>query len=666
MINGKLLGNRYEIIEKIGSGGMAEVYKARCTLLNRYVAIKLLKDEYRVDEEFISRFHIESQASASLSHPNIVSIYDVGCEDGVHYIVMEYVEGITLKQYIEQNGVLSWREALDFATQICKAMEHAHQKNIVHRDIKPHNILVTENKVLKVTDFGIARTLNKEGATVDGKNAIGTVHYISPEQARGGYVDEKSDIYSMGVVLYEMLTGTLPFDGENAVSIAIMHMQQKPVPPREKNISVPAALEEVCLKAMSKEQSLRYASATEMLRALYGAAQEETLPPPPPQETPLEAGETTVISHREIEQKLEESGKKATEKMNTSKKSKAPKTAKEKKADRKAVIAAMLASLLLVSIFSAVVLSILDPGWWSKDPTDGIGVIPDLVGKDIEEAKEEFADVSRVKIIEQSERQESDIYPVGTILSQTPEAGEKAGKRTIKIKVVVSKGAGQLQTMPDFTGKAVSLAEKTLKQNNLTYQIIQEYDEDVDEGDIIRHTPAKGKKLTEDTDIILYVSRGSENKRVKVPYIIGMTEAEARSAIEQADLVWGSVTPVDSERPKGEVLEQSPDYRTEVNKDTAVDVKISSGNPPSESTDPETPSEVTPPAAQKTRYINVTLPQDRESVALEIRANGKVVYSKTHQTSQGTVDVRLIGTGTAQVEVYFDGVITSTQTIQFN
>lgn len=266
---GKILAGRYEILEEIGNGGMAVVYKAKCQLLNRFVAVKVLRPDLQNDEEFVRRFNVEAQAAASLAHPNIVSIYDVGYEDGLHYIVMEFIEGKTLKEYIEEKNMLSWREAVDYAIQIAKGLEQAHKNSIVHRDIKPHNIIMTTDGVLKVTDFGIARANVQTTVTCE-DSAIGSVHYISPEQARGGFTDERSDIYSLAVVMYEMLTGKVPFDSDRPVTVAIMHLQDKPISPREYNISIPLALEKIVMKAMSKEVSARYRTITEMINELQG------------------------------------------------------------------------------------------------------------------------------------------------------------------------------------------------------------------------------------------------------------------------------------------------------------------------------------------------------------------------------------------------------------
>ena len=299
---GKIIGNRYEILEKIGVGGMATVYKAKCHVLNRYVAIKVLKDEFTTDEEFIRRFNTEAQSAASLSQSNIVSIYDVANEDNIYYIVMELVKGKTLKQIINEDGALPWKWSVNIAIQIASALETAHKNNIVHRDVKPHNIIITEDGIAKVTDFGIAKAVSNSTITAFG-TTIGSVHYFSPEHARGGFTDAKSDIYSLGIVMYEMLTGRVPFDADTAVSVALKHMQEKPVEPMKLNPSIPFAVNRIIMKAIQKEVGLRYQSATEMIKDLTLALKnpegdfvEEDL---------AEDGATQIISTLHLEEEAE-------------------------------------------------------------------------------------------------------------------------------------------------------------------------------------------------------------------------------------------------------------------------------------------------------------------------------------------------------------------------
>ncbi len=577
---GKILEGRYQIIKQIGGGGMAEVYKARCTVLNRYVAIKVLRNEYREDKEFIARFNTEAQAAASLTHPNIVSIFDVGCENGVHYIVMEYVEGITLKKFIEQNGVLSWRQALDFTVQICQAIDCAHKNGIVHRDIKPQNIMVCDNNVLKVMDFGIARNLNKNGQTQDGKNAIGTVHYISPEQARGGYVDGKTDIYSIGVVLYEMMTGKLPFNHENPVSVAIMHMQQKPVPPRELVLSIPAALEEACLKAMSKEQAQRFQTAGEMLESLQRIQINQGAVDP----IYRKEYETRKINTEQIKNEVvglhDKQDKNTAERGgDMSRTSDERKRKKIKKENKKPMIAAIVVAVILVGALTMAMVNWLDPGFFGGSSEGKITRIPNLVGKDLEKVLEQYEEEEQVEIIEEEDRVPSEKYGEGVITAQSPKAGSKAGKGKIKIKVIVSNGEKEVEgKMPNFSGKTLTDAKKALAKLDLSYEVIEEYSDSVTRNGIIRQIPKAGTAVDTDTQIILYVSKGEEKEEESfVPYLIGMSQTQAKNALKEVGLKLGGVTVKDSDEPVGTVIGQDPGYQSEIKEGESVSIIISSG-----------------------------------------------------------------------------------------
>lgn len=608
---GKIIEGRYQIIKKIGGGGMAEVYKARCTVLNRYVAIKVLRNEYREDKEFIARFNTEAQAAASLTHPNIVSIFDVGYEKGVHYIVMEYVEGITLKEFIREQGVLSWRQALDFTVQICQAIDCAHKNGIVHRDIKPQNIMVCANNVLKVMDFGIARNLNKNGQTQDGKNAIGTVHYISPEQARGGYVDGKTDIYSIGVVLYEMMTGKLPFNHENPVSVAIMHMQQQPVPPRDLVLSIPAALEEVCLKAMSKEQAQRFQTAGEMLESLQKVQQnhngaEHSHSDPDPFLTRKYTPDSDEISTiKQDESKKEEGGGGMNRSSNQGKKK------SNKKENKKPMIAAIIVAVLLVGALTGLVINWIDPGFFGGSSEGKITRIPNLVGKELETVLEQYEEEDLVEIIEEEDRVPSDKYGKGVITAQSPKAGSKVGKGKIKIKVIVSNGEKEKEgTMPNFSGKTLTDAKRTLAKLNLDYEIVEEYSDTVTKNGIIRQIPKAGVDIDEDTQVILYVSKGEESEKTFVPYLIGMSQTQAKKALEEAGLELGGVTVKDSEEPVGTVIGQEPGYQSEIEEGEKVSIIISSGE--SETT-PEPEVTPTPEVTEPTPPVEIT-PEPQEPV----------------------------------------------------
>ncbi len=662
---GRILGGRYEIREKIGSGGMADVYKAYCIKLNRFVAVKVLKDQYNVDREFVSRFELESQAAASLSHNNIVSVYDVGYEDGIHYIVMELLDGITLKEYIKIHGMLPWTQALDFSIQICDAMDHAHRKGIVHRDIKPQNIMVTDDNVLKVMDFGIARTANKD-VTTDGTTAIGSVHYISPEQARGGYVDASSDIYSMGVVMYEMLTGRVPFDGDSHVSVALMHMRKDPVPPCDLVISIPYELQAVCLRAMAKNPAERFADAGEMLSELRAIAAEYSNDKPAKTVEDYEDYISSVLNPGDRRDVPVTHRYKEENRMPQ----KPKKTKKETKNEKKAKLFVIIGSVLIVAIFVFVFVRAIKPDIFSSDSTQlVIDKYPNLVGRKIEDVKKEYKNDKTVTIKEAAERVESvDYEEEGYIVKQTPKAGKKVTDKHITITVTVSKGNKDgLAEVPDFTGKHYENAVKTLDKYNIEYEIIPDESSDQPEGYVISQTPKAGKKLTGSTKVKLYVNMTKDDEKLeRVPRIVGLDSADAKSEVESSGFTWGSVTEQESSEPKGTVISQSPDAGTEIKKGYRINVVISSGEAPKKNTTSESIGSTQDQPELKTVYLTVDLPTDREKVDVTIKIDGKEVFNQNYSTSNGTADVRITGSGTKNVEVYFDGELARSENVNFD
>lgn len=662
---GRILGGRYEIREKIGSGGMADVYKAYCIKLNRFVAVKVLKDQYNVDREFVSRFELESQAAASLSHNNIVSVYDVGYEDGIHYIVMELLDGITLKEYIKIHGMLPWTQALDFSIQICDAMDHAHRKGIVHRDIKPQNIMVTDDNVLKVMDFGIARTANKD-VTTDGTTAIGSVHYISPEQARGGYVDASSDIYSMGVVMYEMLTGRVPFDGDSHVSVALMHMRKDPVPPCDLVISIPYELQAVCLRAMAKNPAERFADAGEMLSELRAIAAEYSNDKPAKTVEDYEDYISSVLNPGDRRDVPVTHRYKEENRMPQ----KPKKTKKETKNEKKAKLFVIIGSVLIVAIFVFVFVRAIKPDIFSSDSTQlVIDKYPNLVGRKIEDVKKEYKNDKTVTIKEAAERVESvDYEEEGYIVKQTPKAGKKVTDKHITITVTVSKGNKDgLAEVPDFTGKHYENAVKTLDKYNIEYEIIPDESSDQPEGYVISQTPKVGKKLTGSTKVKLYVNMTKDDEKLeRVPRIVGLDSADAKSEVESSGFTWGSVTEQESSEPKGTVISQSPDAGTEIKKGYRINVVISSGEAPKKNTTSESIGSTQDQPELKTVYLTVDLPTDREKVDVTIKIDGKEVFNQNYSTSNGTADVRITGSGTKNVEVYFDGELARSENVNFD
>ena len=561
---GKMLDNRYELLEVIGSGGMAVVYKAKCHRLNRLVAVKVLKSDLAEDADFRRRFRDESQAVAMLSHPNIVSVYDVSRGE-TEYIVMELIDGITLKQYMEKRGQLNWREALHFITQIMKALSHAHSRGIIHRDIKPQNIMVLRDGSVKVADFGIACLANSANTLT--QEALGSVHYMSPEQARGDRTDARSDIYSAGVVLYEMLTGRLPFEGDNAVSVAIQHLSSVPLSPREINPDVPEALELICMKAMASDLEKRYASADEMLADL-----EEFRKNP---EVDLDF--TIEDLHRET---VDEPTQYIPAVHTVSKAQKAQEAGDEEEEEpprrmstRKllTIIGAVVAAIALIVLLWHAIFSDLLGG--EQTPTEF--EVPDLFGMTIDEANED----ERVKGIFEIEQigQRASKYEAGTIIEQSPESGKTVkGNRTIS--VFVSSGA-KTEKMPNLVNK--EYRDATLQLTNLDLDLVindpvEEYS-NITKGYIIRTIPEYGETLQEGDSVTLVVSKGEQPKPVTVLSFIGIDIEIVRQQVTQSGLVVGEVTQRASDEPYGTVIEQSISAETQVDTDTTINFVISEG-----------------------------------------------------------------------------------------
>lgn len=583
MTNGTLIGNRYEIVETIGKGGMAIVYKAKCLVLNRYVALKVLRPEFREDKEFLARFKAEAQSAGSLSHPNIVSIYDVVQEEDLDYIVMEYVEGVTLKQYIDAKGVIPWREAVDYAGQICSGLDHAHKKGIIHKDIKPHNILITREGTLKITDFGIAKVMSSSTITT-GNATMGSVHYFSPEQARGGYMDYKTDIYSLGVVLYEMVTGKLPFLGDSAIAIAMQHIEKDAEAPRALNPDIPESLENVIGRAMRKEQSLRYDSVVQMmvdLKKVYlgGKVDYSDLIYSVTTATPVvkrEVGSKPVTRSNNAVKKQE---REMPEEMFVARQG------DKKKSNALPIISGILAGLVIVALlfFGGKFVA----GLISAPPKV---IVPDIVGMTLDEAT---AKLEKANLEVTIKEEQNDSVEKDKIISQSPEKGEKV-KEGSDIEIVVSLGKGGFP-MQNLVGYRKIEAENFLRGKNITFTIVTETSATIPEGEVIRQTPVASTIIDEATTVTLYVSEGKST--VAVPKLSGMSLEEAKLAIEDADLVVGKIVEASSDKPKGTVFGQSPGSSIEVLKGTEIDIRVSSGaaSEPDEPSEPTSPSTGTKP-----------------------------------------------------------------------
>ncbi len=552
---GKRLDGRYEIEEIVGVGGMSVVYKAHDEIDDRTVAIKILKEELLESEEFRRRFKNESKAIAVMDHPNIVKVYDVGLGDRVQYIVEEYIDGITLKEYIEQQGVLPWKDALYFATQILCALQHAHDKGIVHRDIKPQNIMLLKDGTIKVTDFGIARFARSEQRTMTDK-AIGSVHYISPEQAKGEATDAKSDLYSVGVLLYEMLTGKLPFDADSAVSVAIMQLQNEPIKPSSLNPDIPEGLEEITLRAMQKNPAERYQSAAEMLSDIDRLKKDPTaqfeykyfVDNEPTKYVPAVREETVKEPEREPERK---GGKKTRKKSS-------------------ATVPVLVGVAIAFVVALAVVALLIVRG--SKIDKTEISC-PKFVGQDYNYVIEQYKD-QYTFVLKSSDY--SSEYPAGQIMSQTPGAG-KMVKRGSEITVTVSLG-GKKQIMEDYVGYKLDRAEDNMKALRLKYETKEIYSDQQADGYVISTVPAGGEEVDSTVTVIVYVSKGPVPSFVVVSNYLGMTESDAKRLIEGDGLKVGSVSYGDSTKyPKGYVISQSISSGSTVNNGSAVDLTISSG-----------------------------------------------------------------------------------------
>lgn len=646
---GTFLGGRYEIIEKIGEGGMAEVYKAKCRLLNRLVAVKALKREFSDDEEFIRRFEVEAQAAASISHPNIVSVYDVGFDKGRHYIVMELAEGVTLKEYIAQYGALEWREALGIASQICSALECAHKKNIIHRDIKPHNIIITKNNIAKVTDFGIARATS--GSTLVADSAVmGSAHYISPEQARGGYTDAKTDIYSVGVTLYEMLTGRVPYDGDSPVSVAMKHVDGGATPPRIINPDIPESAEQIALKAMCKEQIGRYDSAAQMLEDINRALANQTVFAADDDDTMRTiVADDGVVRRRGAADKVQKKDKNGKK----SKKNKVPLTKKEKKM----VWLAILAAIGMIGVLGIVILMIFGGGFglgqW--DETN----VPEIEGKLLEEAQQMLKDAGLNGVVTEVA---SSQHEKGIVISQEPAAGRSV-KKGSSVQLDVSTGIGGSILVPNVVGYDKATAKLTVESAGLVAVITEEKSDTVPEGKVIRQSPSAAGEAQKGDAVRLYVSASETAEVTDVPSVLGKSLAQAKNAIEAAGLSVGNVAETESDEAVGTVIKQSPSANAKADKGSAVALTVSKGTTVTPTPTPKAPSTSEP---VKYKTISMPVPQNKDTTRIKIVANGQTIHDETHSKSEVTFDLRVSGKSSASLEIYHDGEFKGSQTITFN
>ena len=548
-LEGRVLGNRYEIIEKVGNGGMATVYKATDLVLKRYVAVKILRDEFTTDEEFIKRFETEAQSAARLVHANIVSIFDVGVDNGIYYIVMELIQGKTLKEIIVgERGPLPWKWSVNVAIQIASALEMAHKNNIIHRDIKPHNIIITEDGVAKVTDFGIAKAVSNSTITAFG-TTIGSVHYFSPEHARGGYTDAKSDIYSLGVVMYEMVTGKVPFDADTPVSVALKHMQEDPVPPIELNPHLPEAVNKIILKALKKDPMLRYQTATELLQDLKMALKNPSGDFVDDDEYDPTA-RTQRISTQDVEKMQKNSRKKEENKF--------IKFIKKHK-----VLSSFIGLILLFCIAfggTMLVLNITNP----KEVE-----MPDVVGLTRDEAQQKI-EGAKLKFEVASEEYNTDVEE-NHIISQDPTyvEGYNRVKQGSTVKVVVSKGTEKTK-VPKVIGLSKDDAIEAIEDAKLKAEIVEEASKKIEEGYVISQETDANTEVNAGETIKIHVSTGTE--KVTVPGVVGKSQDEAKKTLQDLGFVVTVTTTEDSSKDNGVVLKQSLDEGKTVEKGSAITI----------------------------------------------------------------------------------------------
>ena len=660
---GKMLDNRYEILELIGVGGMAKVYKARCHRLNRLVAVKILRDDLSQDSDFRRRFHDESHAVAMLSHPNIMAVYDVSRSSELEYIVMELIDGISLKQYMQKKGnKLNWREALHFITQIVKALGHAHSRGIIHRDIKPHNVMVLRDGSVKVTDFGIARLISAGHSTLT-QETLGSVHYISPEQARGSHIDARSVLYSAGVVLYEMTTGRLPFEGDSPVSVAIQHINSIPLSPRELNADIPEALEAITMKAMAPKVEDRYESADAMLADL-----EEFRKNPninfEYNANDLKIMEETDVSGQERTQPISIGALRGQRKPVTQQPNRTAERENRRRTEKRddyddyeeqgpnwPIFVAVLAILAFtVGIMYFFYSSFIQP---LLAPTPDY-VIPDLSGMVYEQVVENKELLKEFTITVSSEITSEE--PAGTILRQQPEGDSTTKDPKTEISVTVSAGP-EIISMPSVVGWEYIKALVELQNMGLKVPIPEyETHEEIPSNHIISHTPLEGTVMRPGDKVQLIVSKGPAEKLEAVPLFVGQTEEWARNKADLQNLVIDEVFHVwSSEYEAGVVVDQSVAAYTEVAQGTKINLQVSKG------TDPST---VGP--KEQTRSFQIALPDEGSVVQVEVRDGDKVVLNRSVDTTlDAAVTCTVTGTGVKAYQIFFNGTLIKTETVDF-
>ena len=710
---GRLLDNRYEILEIIGTGGMAVVYKARCHRLNRLVAIKILKDEFSRDEEFRRRFHAEGEAVAMLSHPNIVQVYDVSSSENANFIVMELIDGISLKQYMEKKGTLNWKETLHFAMQIAKGLEHAHGRGIIHRDIKPHNVMVLKNGSVKVMDFGIARVMSKSNTLT--KEALGSVHYISPEQAKGSYTDNRSDLYSLSVVMYEMMTGRPPYDGESPVSVAIQHINGGAAMPSTLNPNIPGGLEQIIMKGMSLEVADRYVSATEMLvdmeefrknpailfqyelksaqkpSRITGTAastaervvQRATGNPAKPVQ---DSGRLRNTAPRDTGNPRRNTGpisstgnpnrSRDTEMRRAAQRRREEEERRQREQERSHIATVAVVTCSVVAIIAIIVFLVALFNGALLNREDDYVEVPYLVGTFYSEGIQ--AEHENLRVILQPQEYSND-FQKGQIMHQKPAGGEKVVKGT-ELRITVSMGAEpKVKIMHDLINVTKEEAESYLRGQGFAPLFRQEPSYVVEAGLVTRTDPGKDTELEEGQTIVVWISTGPDVILKNMPNVTGLDQEAARRVLNELGFENIRFQEVESRKEKGIVVYQSVPKNTETDVTKEILLEISAGPeetvPPTETTAPTEPSiQETEPTVQETQArpepvtlpVTFRIPEKEGSYLLSIQLDGReVVASREIMPGTATCTVELTNYGTRSYDIYIDGEYYASQKVTF-
>ena len=720
LVLGSYVINRYEIIAKIGSGGMADVYKAKDHVLNRLVAIKVLKQEYSTDATFVKKFRVEAQSAAGLSHPNIVSVYDVGEDDGVYFIVMELVQGITLKNYIDMKGKLDIREALNISVQIASGLSAAHENRIIHRDIKPQNIIMSRDGKVKVTDFGIAKVADSTTVTT---TAAGTVHYISPEQARGGYSDERSDIYSLGITMYEMVTGRVPFEGETNVAVALMHIQSEMVPPRKLEPSIPVSFEKIILKCTQKKPERRYASAKELIADLrkvltHPDGEYVVIPGAVPEGRTIVMKDNDIDSlktaslHRSLSDVTEETLNGMTEEdeepvqkpvqKSDSRKRPAKKNDPEEdddfdndEEDDDEVNPALNKVMMVLGIGGFIILAVIIffiighaagffGGSHNKKESDTqsvstesvsetapastnaeVVIVPDLSNKTETEAK---AALNKLRLGVSIQKGSSDDVPEGQVYDQSPAAGVKTDVHT-QVTIYISTGKETFK-LDDVKGMDYDQAQSQLENDGLKVSLEFEYSDSVDKNEVIRTSPEAGSQVAEGDTVTIVASKGKETKYVTVPYVIGYDLDTAISMIKDAGLTYdGKSSDYSDSVSKGEVMNQSIGSGQSVEEGTSITLTVSLGSKVSSYTASisiENPfgAEIVDGNGNSDTYSEgqVTV------VVYKPDGSSETVYDQyaTEESLPGSVTTTSSSAGSGSVYAYINGIQYASYEVDFN